>query len=215
MLDRETCDIAPESVGEAIAAGAALARDRGRLVVEVYVDGERWSDECFDQPQRLGANAHEVALVSAHAGEMVRQTILDAAEALDDIEALQREAAGLIQSGAMAGAMERLGSALELWTMVQRAAGTGSQLAGVPLDHVRTAGSTMSEGIASLNARLESMRESLSNRDPVALSDTLLYDLPEVVQTWRGLLRALAELVARADVGEDAHDASGQRPADR
>ncbi len=43
LIDDLPCDLDANTVGEAIEGAADLARDRGRLIVDVTVDGARWT----------------------------------------------------------------------------------------------------------------------------------------------------------------------------
>ncbi|MCH8212130.1 MAG: hypothetical protein IIB99_12260, partial [Planctomycetes bacterium] len=45
LLDENVCDVVAGTVAEAIAACATLAQAQGRLIVDVHVDGTRWSEQ--------------------------------------------------------------------------------------------------------------------------------------------------------------------------
>lgn len=194
-LDEQACELSATSVGEAIAAAADLAESNGRLVVEVYVDGEKLSDEALGEERRMASNADEVRLVSVEPTQMVRQTLLDAAELLESIDMTQRTAAERLQEADEATGFEMLGEALEMWIIVQRATLQSAQLLSLDLDKVRTDEMTMLEGIERLNGHLVQLRSALQTRDSVSVSDTLLYEMPAVVEAWEALLKQTAESV--------------------
>ncbi len=195
LLDNDECDMAVGSVGEAVAAGAALASDRGRTVTDVLVDGTRWSDDQLASPDIEQATATEVQIITADPGELVSETFAEAAWALADAGKLQEEAAQLIQAGQPRDAMDRLRDAVSIWLSVQDAVTKGSQLAHLDLDSVNMDGISARLCIERLAEQLRMIRSALQANDPVGLSDTLLYEMPEVVNEWRGLLEQLRRLV--------------------
>lgn len=195
LLDNDECDMAVGSVGEAVAAGAALASDRGRTVTDVLVDGTRWSDDQLASPDIEQATAAEVQLITADPGELVSETFAEAAWALSDAGKLQEEAAQLIQAGQPKDAMDKLRDAVSIWLSVQEAVSKGSQLARLDLDSVTMDGISARLCIDRLTEQLRMIRSALQANDPVGLSDTLLYEMPEVVDEWRRLLEQLRGLV--------------------
>lgn len=194
-LDEQPCDLTVNSVGEAIAAAADIAESNGRLVVEIYVDGEKLNDEALGEQQRMSKAADEVRMISVEPRQMVRQTLLDAVELLETIGSTQRTAAELLQQADESSGFELLGEALEMWIIVQRATLQSAQLLSLDLDSVRTAEMTMLEGIEQLNGHLVNLRGALKTRDSVSISDTLLYEMPEVITAWEQLLRHTAESI--------------------
>lgn len=198
MLDDTDCSLSAGSVGEAIMAGAEIAESRGRLVVEIYVDGEKLTDESLGEEQRLASGADEVRLVSVEPHEMVRQTLLDSVELLEQLDQTQRNAAERLQTSDEAGGFEMLGDAVEMWSIVQRATLQSAQLLEMDLQSISTSDTSMTEGIHLLNRHLGALRDALQQRDPVGVSDALLYEMPPVIETWKGLLRTMAE-TARPD----------------
>ncbi len=187
LLDEVVCDVTPQSVAEAIAAGAALAQDRGRTIADVFVDGTRWTDDQLAGPESANA-AEEVLLVTSDPAELVSQTLADAAEALVDADTLQREAAELMQADQHVAAMDRLQQAIAIWQAVQQAVVKGSQLVHLDLEQIEVNGTTLRAAVDRLSERLRMIRSALAASDPVGLSDTLLYEMPEVVAEWRELL---------------------------
>ncbi len=195
LLDNDECDMAVGSVGEAVAAGAALASDRGRTVTDVLVDGTRWSDDQLASPDIEQATATEVQIITAEPAELVTETFAEAAWALSDAGKLQEEAAQLIQAGQPRDAMDKLRDAVSIWLSVQEAVAKGSKLVGLDLDSVTLDGVSARLCIERLTEQLRMIRSALQANDPVGLSDTLLYEMPEVVDEWRRLLEQLRGLV--------------------
>ena len=195
LLDDKPCAVDATTVGEAIEAASALARQDGRLIVEVFVDGDHWGETELSSGPQMTASAQIIRLISAVPGKLVGQTFADAAEALTDIEQLQREAAELLQSDKPTVSLDKLGEALGTWLAVQEAIIKGARLVALDLDEVNANGVGVSESIKRLNQRLDGVRKALTENDHVSLADTLLYEFPEVIKEWRGML---AELQRRA-----------------
>ncbi len=197
FLDDAACqDIHADSVAAAVQAAADIARQRGRTIVDVMVDGSKWSADRIDSDEAKAASgANEVRLVTADPLLLVCEAFADAADVLGEIDRLQQTAAELLQADRAGEAMERLGNALELWGSVHQAVTMGSAMASVDLQPLQPS-------VERLTIRLKAVRSALEQRDVVALADTLLYDLPEVVNEWRSLLHGLRERVRETARGE-------------
>lgn len=197
LIDDLPCDLDAGTVGEAIAGAAELARGRGRLIVDVNVDGSRWSDADLASGRRHEQTADVVRFTSAEPGELVGQTFEDAAKALTDADRLQREAAELLQSDKTADSMDKLGAAVSIWIGVQEAIVSGTRLVGLDLETVHVGGDPLPVAIARLNDRLVAVRRGLQEEDGIGLADTLLYEFPPIVEEWRRVLAELMERIAR------------------
>lgn len=192
LIDGTPCDAAAETVAGAIEAGVEHAERDGRRIIEVYVDGQLLSDVQLAEPDRLTAIAREVRLISAHPQAMVRETLLQARDLLEEIDANQQQAAELIQSDQVPAAMAKIMEAIELWQLVQEATLKGSQFGSIDLDQVSVDDESCRAIVAALGEHLKRMVEQLRTRDSIALADTLMYEMPEVVGRWRSLLQQLA-----------------------
>jgi hypothetical protein len=188
LMDDMPCDLDSATIARAIAAAAAHAAQRGRVVVDVFIDGRRWDGESEAGSDAEPAAAHEIRFVSCEPGVLVAQALIDSDSALAEADELQRQAAHLIQSDDLPAALESLGEAVGLWTDVQQAIIDGAALLGLTLDDIQVRGEGIAAIIVRLNERLHTIRRALKARDPVTLADALLYDMPDVVDEWRGVL---------------------------
>ena len=196
LLDDMPCEVNATTVGEALDAASAVAEQRGRLIVDVSVDGTRWTESDLSSSDRTDAAAEVVHFTSAAPRELVRQTFADAADALTDADDLQRETAQLLQADHRTVSLDRLNEAISIWLQVQEAIVKGSQLVGLDLDAVALP-RPIGESINALNQRLGAVRGALARNDVIALADTLLYEFPEVVEEWRGILDELQRLLEK------------------
>jgi hypothetical protein len=197
LLDDSPCDVEARYAGEAIAAAAAMADRVGRLVVDVMVDGLAWSPERLEGLGTDRTLAQEVRLVTSSARDLARAALADASEALSSADELQREAAELLEAGRQPAAMQRLGEAITIWTRVQRAVALSVEVMSLEFGAMEVEGVPAAELIQSLGQRLRLLRSALAADDHVGLADTLLYELPEVVQSWRDLLAEMIRGISR------------------
>lgn len=195
LLDENVCDVAADTVEEAIAVCADLVEAQGRMIVDVHVDGARWSEEELASTENQSTTAQVVELTSADPAQLVLQTFQDAAEALTDADELQQEAAQLLQSDQRTICMDKMGEALSIWLSVQQAIVKGSQVIGLQLDKVTVDGTPIVTSIVQLNEQLRMLRTALEQDDQIALADSLLYEFPDIVREWQGILEHLQTLV--------------------
>lgn len=190
-LDERRCEVCAESVGEAIAAAAEIVHKDGRMIVEVSVDGEQWTERELNSPEHVHSLVGDIRLITADPTELVCTTFAEAADALNDADELHREAAELIQADQNRKAMEKLCDALSIWVAVQEAVQKGAALIQVDLDELKICETTAQQSVERLAVQLQEMKQAVETEDPVHLSDTLMYELPDVVQQWRAMLREL------------------------
>ena len=195
VIDEQMTDLEAANVGEAIAAAADRAEQADRLIVDVMVDGAAWTSDELEQPEKQSLDADEVRLTSIERTELLRQTFADADEALAETGTLHESAADDIEAGRTAEAMGTLSDAMTIWQQVQQAAEQGAGLGEISLGEVRVGETSAEAIIGELNDHLRGIRDALESRDLVAVSDTLRYDLPDVVDRWRELFIALARTV--------------------
>jgi hypothetical protein len=212
FIDETACDVRAGSVSQALAGAAAVARERGRAIVDVVIDGRHCAADGLDYEQLRGVAASEIRLTTADCRQLVRQAFDHAAAALSEADRLQQAAAELIQADQGQEAMQRLGEALNIWSNVRAAVLMGAEMAGIDL--FAEAGDGKGNGgnqavVTALSERLRSLREALTNRDTVALADTLLYDLPDVIAAWRAMLCDLQQRVG----GETRPGSTGKAKA--
>lgn len=195
FLDDKPCDIRADCIGDAIAALAAIAEDDGRMIVDVQVDGDAWGEAQLNDRASVNATADEVRLRSAEPRALVAQTLADAADALHDANTLQTDAAELIQSDDQKQGMSKLQDAISIWLGVEQAVTKGTELVGLDLDSCRVGERPAQAYVDRLNTQLTIVRNQLEAGDHLGLADTLLYDLPEIVEEWRTLLKQLQQQV--------------------
>ena len=197
LLDGKPLEnITAVSVKEAMNIAANVTRDRGRMIVEVIVDGEKLNEEQIQDEFGGDSPAEEVQFNSADSRKLVSMAFQDSIEALAEADNFQREAAELIQADRSAEAMEKLNHAILIWQSVQKAVMIGVEIVTVDPGDEKHFEELIRGAIERLNQQLSTIIEGLNSDDPIGISDALMYDLPEVVQEWRSLLHELSGRVA-------------------
>jgi len=207
-LDDERIEPGAPTLGAAIELARRTAHERGRVIIEVKGDGAPLAAHLLDDPHAADASFAELHLVSTPPGPMAREILLEARDTLERARLDQTRAADLIQSGAIADALDPMQCALEAWSLVREVvdkihALTGLDPVGVPVEikGVRTTGR---ECVASLTDTLARLRLAVGASDWPALSDLLAYDLDEQADRWRAMLASLARSASPEDPG-DSH----------
>ncbi len=198
-LDHSPLPITGTSVDDALDAAARMAESARRVIIEVIVDGEPWSEDELASAERRAAEASEVELLSADLIELVVQTLEDASAELTVADRLQREAAEAIQSDQTRAGYEALGQAIGIWQQVGQAVERSGQALGLDLDTVQIDGDTVDATIQQLDDQLRLLRAALQEEDPVTLADSLLYEFPTVVTRWRELLAGLVTEIRKGN----------------
>lgn len=198
FLDDAELTVPEPTLTAVLAAGSAASEARGRIVVEVWADGEPAPDEDLAQPPDRAPYAGEVRLITAEPRALVRSVLFDVADALEATRDTQRRAADLIQVGETGKGLHELGEALRSWDTVRRAVEEGAALLGMSVNSDESSaidGSLVEE----LGRTLTSVKQALSREDWALLSDLLMYDLEEQAQRWETELRRLAERITLTD----------------
>ncbi len=189
-------NITAVSVKEATDVAANVTRDRGRMIVEVIVDGEKLNEKQIQDELAGSSPADEVQFNSADSRKLVSSAFQDSIDALAEADNFQREAAELIQADRSSEAMEKLNQAIQIWQSVQKAVMIGVEIVTVDPGDEKHFEELITGAIERLNQQLSTIKEGLNSDDPIGISDALMYDMPEVVQEWRSLLHELSGRVA-------------------
>ncbi|MGD9690461.1 MAG: hypothetical protein AB7K52_12045 [Phycisphaerales bacterium] len=207
FLDDEPVAVTDPSVGAAVAAARSAAWARGRVVVEVKLDGRDLAEE------ELGASGPaggaELRMLSAEPGALVAYSLKEVAGSLPNLRAAQTEAAERLQVGEFGPALSRLGEALAVWESLRRVVDEGPRLLGLEASTVPSGNGegTIGDEVARLAGILSGLQAALQNQDWSSLADLLEGDLDEAADGWERALAALAERVARSESPRHRGDA--------
>lgn len=202
VLDGVPLNITQPDLGEALRAAAALAERNGRIIVDVIADGQALDEKALARAERSKAEVQELRLASADPRELVRTSLLDAEDALEQARTDQCIAAEMIHGGQVDEARESLASMLKTWQAVRDVLARGSAVLRVDLDRVDLAkasagavGGRVSDQTHQLFAQLDDLKSALAREDWSAVADTLGADMDDLVESWQAMLRTLADYV--------------------
>ncbi|CAG1009309.1 hypothetical protein PHYC_03686 [Phycisphaerales bacterium] len=195
-LDGHPLAIPRPTLAEALRAASAAAKALGRVIVEVKADGEQIPDDALARPSEELTTVRSLTFISADPKQLVGQTLLDAAAALDDVLGEQQMVSDLVQMGRTEEAIDPLRRVLTTWQAARDVVDRGSALLGINVNTLKLEGLDAEEGFEgstrSLRENLRALRDAMEAEDWSAVSDVVAYDLDAQAKRWSGLLRALA-----------------------
>ena len=191
FIDDQPCPCSARTAAEALAEAASVAEEQGRIVVEVFLDGERLDEHALAGIESRESVPEDIRIGTSTIGELLRDAFSNAAEVVHEIDAGQRDAAELLQSGLRAEAMHALEAVLDRWTQVGAAVERGLELAGWDPTTLQLSDASLPGSLSELAAALREIRAAMRQQDDVRLADCLLYEMPKTIERWNALLPAL------------------------
>ena len=188
-------DVPVADAGQSLATALDAIRPHceDRLIIEVLADGSPVPDADLDNPPATEPYAQELRLKTARASAIIGESLLQAADAIDAVNARQEVAAEHLGAGNIEDAMHELRGALDMWGQIRSLIALVLDLPGSPID-----AEGMHGAIAELSGILTQLRDALSTQDWPSVSDIVVYDLPPLGEQWREQLRAVARVAADA-----------------
>jgi malonyl CoA-acyl carrier protein transacylase len=176
MLERAT-------FAAALAAAVEAAREKGRMVSEVWLDGAPVGAAILQHPPEV-ALGREVRIVSVEAPAAVNGVLAGAQQALERAAAAQSSAADLIMTARLEEALAPLAESVAAWQQVQEL---------VTRELSWAAGLESFEAmLADLAGRLREVQRALRMQDWSALADVLAYHMKEQAEGWRALISGVS-----------------------
>jgi hypothetical protein len=191
-LDGQPLTIDRPSLAAALQAAAASARERGRIIVEVLLDGQPVHGEALGQPSDEAIDAEHLEMTSTDPTSLVRVTLFDAADAMDNARDEHAACAEMIHRGDIQAAMGSLGQLLSTWQAVREAIAHGGAAMGHPLADYAGDGK-LDARTAALSKQLDDLKRAVGNDDLSTVADLLEDDLRTEAGLWADTLRQIAE----------------------
>ncbi len=210
-LDDEPMELDAPSLRTAFGSAVELANGRGRVIVDVLIDGTPIPGDLIADPSDEPMAGEELRFTSAEPRAMVRETLLDAVEALDQVIEHQREAADLVMAGKIDSVRASLEPVVGIWQAVVLAIQRGAELLDLELDALRVEGEPLSVRIAGLSERLGEVIRAVDRSDWSALADTLAYDMGDQAIAWQTMLQELAQSIYPANSDGPANPDAGTK----
>ncbi|GMV26031.1 MAG: hypothetical protein AMXMBFR58_20620 [Phycisphaerae bacterium] len=193
-LDDVPVPVSGDSVSAALEAVGVAAQQRGRIVVEVLLNGRPAGADVL--AGRIDAAGSEFRCRSADPAQVVADTLGDAAAELSGLISDQKLACEKLWAGGTGEAVDSLKDVLERWRLVQEALNQCLQATGLGLGEISIESGKTGTDLSALLARLlEQIRTELGAGRFVELADLLGVDLSNLAEQWRDLLMRLRRAV--------------------
>lgn len=195
LLDGRPIEASGNTLASALEAGRSAATALGRVIIEVTADGQPVPDARLTHPPEDDPFAQTIEMRTASPVDLVRTTLHESADALEEAKRQQVIASDLILEAKTGEAMAKLGEALRLWSAIQRAVTDSCALFMSPgLAEQPGADLTVDEAlVAELAVNLNQVHTALAKRDWSELSDLLAFELEEQAQKWSKAIREMAD----------------------
>ncbi len=195
LLDGRPIEASGNTLAAALEAGRNAAMSLKRVIIEVVADGAAAPDAHLTSPPADDPYAETIELRTASAVDLVRTTLHESADALQEAKKQQVIASDLILEAKTAEAMEKLGEALQLWTAIQRAVTDSCALCSSPelSGELCVEPVVDAELVSDLATNLNQVHSALEKRDWSELSDLLAFELEEQAQKWSKAIREMAD----------------------
>jgi len=191
-LDGHPLSIDRPSLAAALHAGVTSAREQGRIIVEVFLDGQPVQGDALGEPSDETLDAQLVEMTSTDPTSLVRITLFDAADAMDSSQDEHAACAEMIHRGDIGAAMGALGELLSTWQAVREAIAHGGAAIGQPLSEFASGG-TLDERTEALSKQLDDLKRAVGDDDLSTVADLLEDDLRAEAGLWADTLRHIAE----------------------
>jgi hypothetical protein len=195
FLDGQPLPTDRATIACALRQAVDAAAARGRIIIEATAGGEPLPEHALETPPEERYDG-ELRFVSVEPRAMVRVTLQDAGDALDQARDAQSRCAKLIQSGKTDESLAPLGQAIGTWQLVRDAVEKSMAILG---GGSAPAPSGLSDLVNELGGRLEEVKRSLGMQDWSALADTLAYDMDEQAGKWKDMLAGMADSLRPGD----------------
>ncbi|MFG0257074.1 MAG: hypothetical protein ACF8GE_04145 [Phycisphaerales bacterium JB043] len=197
FLDDTELTTEAQTLGSALEAGRVEAGERRRVIVEVWADGERTSDEEISSPPEFAPYADEIKMVSVDPRALVTTTLYDASDAMVEVRRMQEEASEAIQRGETTESLRRVQDVLGVWESARRAIDHGCALLGVAPSELLGDQDRFDASVDRLKETLRSLVEDAQHDDWVGVGDTLDDELAKLAEEWQAMLCDLGDTIGR------------------
>ncbi len=198
-IDEQRVELAGDRLAEVLAAASERLEPRGRLIVEVAIDGQALVGEQLDEHGQMAVDGREIRLRSVEPVELVVAALTDSRAGLGEARELQMQAAELLQQDEAESAMRKVAGVVGLWQQVQAAVIQSLRLTSVRLEDLDVDGQSSQQLIEQLLEQLKQVRQLLQDSDTIGLADTLAYEWPTTLERWDRMIELLIDRVREAD----------------
>jgi hypothetical protein len=181
-----------QTVGQVL---SHLQRDN-RLVVNLLIDGAQPDLSEISRVRQSLVRGKTLFIETAQPRQMALEVLDEVESQLGDAENFKRESAEFLRKNQIAKAMEKLGLCFTHWQTAQESVLKVAQLLRIDLNLLCIDGNSLAGILENFTAQLRQIKEILVERDFVALTDILMYEMTETRQCWIAALDALRRAIA-------------------
>ena len=191
-LDDQPVELNGTDLNTVLMAAQDQLEPKGRIVVEVQIDGEMVASHDLDTYQDIQVSDTELRLYSANPKSLAITTLQQVREMLEDARQAQAQAADLFQQDKQDEAMQQVVVTVDVWQQAQQVVLRSIQLLKINVESKSVDGQSVAHITNALIGQISSLRDLLVNNDTVGLADALAYEWPENVDRWQ---RFITELI--------------------
>ena len=178
-----------------IAHGRGAARDHaesnGRLIIDIFADGNPIDESILDNPPADNAGINELRLQTTDPVAFLGETFASARESLALVREDQGTTAASLRTGELEPAIESLNAVLTGWQAIGEVVAQSAELVDIDLSTFTFKDKSANDCVQKLGDTLFEIRTNLTHQDWSALGDAVEYDLDELANDWNALLEAL------------------------
>ena len=197
-IDDKEADIATSAdqlLDDVLQAAREQVDEMGRMIVGIVCDGiDVLDEELAATLQKPQSEFQRVDLHSADPVELVCEALTQAEQLLDETA---RSAKGIVEQltcGNTADAMPILSSCCQAWLEIHGGVANAMDALKINPDTVQVEGKPIVEVLAEPIRVLNDIKEAVTARDFVLLSDILSYEFEEAAESWRGIINAIRQI---------------------
>lgn len=191
FIDDQVSPLAGATLGEIIDAASRQVEARGRVVVEVHLNGESLIGDEIEKKRASNIGGGEVRLITANPRDLAAETLGQVLTLLNDARDAQAQAAELFQQDNAPEAIRQIGRAVEVWQQTQQAVLFSSMLVGLKLDDQKFDNEPLTAMTDGLLRQITELRDMLTANDTVALADSLGFEWSEMTDRWQRMIHEM------------------------
>jgi hypothetical protein len=167
-------------------------RDR-RIVVNVMIDGQSTPVDQISRIRKSLIVNQTLYIETAQPGELALDVLDHLRDLLNKSQPSRQAAIELLDKNQIGPAMEKLSAYFSNWQQAHESVIKVSQLLGLNLEAIAVAEQSIEQILTEFTLQLRQVKQTLSDRDFVTLSDILIYEAPVTLARWLGVADALGE----------------------
>jgi hypothetical protein len=173
---------------------AHIQKDK-RLIVHVLLDGEEPDLDQLGTLKTSPIKGHTIFIETTEPRKMALEVLDQVGEQLAEADRLTADAVRFLREDQHLKAMEKLRGCFSTWQHAQESVIKVAQLLRIDLARVLVDGRPFVAVLGEFAQQLKLIRNALENRDFVALTDTLVYEISESSENWRAAIRSIRTVV--------------------